>query len=224
MKENLNLRSRIQVVLAMGAVWGLSEALAGMWLQRCAFAFSGAILTGLAFFYISFVWTVARKAWALLLLLGVAVLFKMLDAFFLAKPLLGGAVINPVYAFVLETLAFLMLVSLFRHSFHKKNLVRLGVGAGSALLATMAFPTAGWFTGVAACLYPGTQIPLSVFTAPLAVILSVITVSAGYLLALQLDTGENRGVPAGRTGLVRQGWPSLVVFLCLLILALVRMA
>lgn len=223
MKLTNHERSHAEVILALGAVWGLSEALLGMWLQRCASQYSGAIMTGLAFFYLSFVWTSTRRVWPLVLLFIMVALFKMLDALLLSISLNHGAVVNPIFAFFLETLFFILSAGFLRKQFMKNWRVRSAIGAGAALASALFFPLTGLFTGVPACLYPGTGIPLSVYTAPLAMLIGLITVPLGALLA----EGYNKLPSAGELGRIgkvfRYSWSPLLFMLCLVIMTLVRL-
>ena len=115
--EKQSIRSNLAVLIAIGAAWGLTEFAAGMGLARCAANFTGAILTGLAFFWISFAWTLTRRAAAVILIVGIAMLLKWLDAWLLPVPLNHGSVLNPMYAFLTLMAGFLVITALFRRSF-----------------------------------------------------------------------------------------------------------
>jgi hypothetical protein len=77
-------KTNLGLILAVGSVWGLTEFAFGMGLQKCATLFTGAILTGIAFFWLSFIWSITRKLLPILMIVGIAIGFKMLDAAFLS--------------------------------------------------------------------------------------------------------------------------------------------
>lgn len=220
--EKKTILSELNPVLVAGAVWGISEALMGAWLNGCAFRYSGAIMTGLAFFYMSFTWSMTRKLLSILLLLAMVVLFKMFDAVLLSVSLSHGSVLNPSFAFLTESLAFMAVVLLIGGRFFNRQSYRVLTGAAAALLAVCLFPFAGYFTGSAACLYPGTQIPLSIATSPLAMAISVITVPLGHLVARLIRTPSSELKNITAIPALGQLWPSLVVMLCIAILAISR--
>jgi hypothetical protein len=214
--------SHMDVILTLGSIWGLSEAILGMWLQRCASVYSGAIMTGLAFFYMAFAWTATRKILSLVLLLIVVSLFKILDALLLSVPFLSGSVVNPMFAFFTETLAFLVIIALVKKSFHERWTTRLLTGAGTAVVATFLFPLAGVFTGVPACLFPSTQVPQSIVTSPVAIIIALVTVPLGFILA-EKYTSATTVIGNNRIGLIlRYSLAPLVFVLCVVLVALNR--
>ena len=49
------VRNNLGLIVAIGSVWGLTEFAFGMGLQKCATLYTGAILTGIAFFWLSFI-------------------------------------------------------------------------------------------------------------------------------------------------------------------------
>ena len=107
-------KSYLGIVVMLGAVWGLSEAGLGMWLRSCASFVSGSLMTGAALFFIAAAWFVSRRILGVALLIAIACLFKMFDALLLSLPILHGAVGNPIFAFLMEGLAFLVLFTLGR--------------------------------------------------------------------------------------------------------------
>jgi hypothetical protein len=221
--NNRSFESHMDVILALGAIWGMSEALLGMWLQRCASLYSGAIMTGLAFFYMSFSWTATRKLLSLVMLLLVVSLFKMFDALLLSSSLKSGSVLNPTFAFFSETLAFMAVVLLLRKSFDERLTSRLLTGAGAALGATLIFPMAGIFTGSPACLFPATQISQSIVTSPIAIIISLVTVPLGFVLAKKY-TSVTRVEGISKAGLViRYAWAPVVFIMCLALITITRL-
>jgi hypothetical protein len=175
-------RKGLGTVVALGAVWGLSECALGAGLQACARSVSGSLMTGAALFFIAAAWGASRKARSVALMVGLAVVFKMFDALLLGLPLRSGAVANPAFAFVLEGAGFVALAALVGRERSGRTAGRALVGGGAALVAVAAFPLAGAVTGNAACLAAGTSIPLSWYYGPLAVAVSLVAVPLGTRL------------------------------------------
>ena len=208
-----------KIILIAGAIWGMSEVLMGACLNGCAFRYWGAISTGLAFFYFSFTWTSTRKILPLILLLLFVFLFKTIDALILGVPVTHGSVLNPGFAFVLQTMAFLALVLFFSPFFLKNTKTRMLIGGGAALAASLLFPFAGYFTGSAACLVAGTQIPVSVYTSPVAIVISFVTVPLGFYAAGKIRT--NDGVAhISKFKLVNRYWPAMLFIICIALTSL----
>ncbi len=107
-----NPKSYIGIVVMLGAVWGFSEAALGMWLRSCASFMSGAIMTGIALFFIAASWILTRRVLGVALLIAIACFFKMFDALLLSLPIQHGAVGNPIFAFLIEGLSFFILFSI----------------------------------------------------------------------------------------------------------------
>lgn len=177
----------IGIIFALGAVWGLSEAAVGMWLKNCASSVSGSLMTGFAFIFIAASWFLSRRALGVVLLVLVASLFKLFDAFLLSLPILHGAIANPIFAFVLEGAVFLACVALFKKILSEKTKGKGLLGGAAALGAVGLFPLVKFFTGIPACVVPGTGIPLSIAYAPLAIVLSAFTVPLGFWLGEKIE-------------------------------------
>jgi len=189
------LKSYAGIVVLLGAVWGLSEAAVGMWLKNCASSVSGSLMTGFALIFIAISWVVSRRAVGIVLLIIVASLFKLFDAFLLSLPVLHGAVANPIFAFVLEGAVFLICISLWKKSFLQKRSGLGLLGGTSALGAVGLFPLVKFVTGIPACVAPGTSVPLSIYYAPLAIFLALFTVPLGFWLGEKFEAafkGEHR--------------------------------
>jgi hypothetical protein len=216
------LDSHINVILALGSIWGLSEVMMGMWLHKCAVLYSGAIMTGLAFFYMAFAWTATKRLLSLVILLIIVSLFKLLDAWLLSTPVISGSVANPMFAFFTEILAFMVMILLLRDRFFKKGSSRFFTGGGAAVIAISLFPAVGMITGIPACLYPSTQVPLSLATSPVAVIISMLTVPLGFFLAdrylKSIPILGNKKLSLA----FRYGWAPLFFIMCLGFLTLYR--
>ena len=203
------------VVLGLGAVWGLAEAGLGLGLKSCASLASGSIMTAAALFFISAAWsrTGSMAAVPVLLLIGGG--FKLFDAWLLSLPVRGGAVANPLFAFVAEAVAFVLVFSLGRAAWRSRPLGQALLGGGAALLAVGVFPLVRFFTGIAACVMPGTSTPLAWHFGPLAVGLSLLTVPLGVWAGKKLDLGR-----------VRLGFLAVpgTIAACLALMVLLRLA
>ncbi|MCK4748122.1 MAG: hypothetical protein KAT15_13830 [Bacteroidales bacterium] len=216
------IKSNLGVIAAVGSIWGLTEFLFGLGLQKCATLYTGAILTGLAFFWLSFIWSVMRSIIPVLIIVGIVMLFKMLDAVFLPVALNHGSILNPMYAFFTILVGFVILISVFRNRFSGKLMNRILVGAGAAMIATAMFPLVKFATGNPACVYAATNIPLAIYTAPVAILLSMITVPLGFKTATWYNSniqGLHSDQPVTRLARL---WSPAVVVCCLLIITLVR--
>lgn len=187
MKKDIPL-SNIGMIIILGAIWGFAEAALGMWLRSCASFFSGSIMTGVALFFIAASWILTRRIIGITLIIIIASLFKMFDALLLSLPIQHGAIGNPIFAFLMEGIAFLLLLSLF-NQIKKPSVGNQAIFGGvSALLAVNLFPLVKYATGVPACVIPGTNYPLSLYYAPIAVFLSCLSVPAGFWAGAKIST------------------------------------
>jgi len=179
-------RSTWGPVLALGALWGVAEAGLGMGLRQCASVVSGSLMTGVALFFLAAGRRLAGRATAVAVMVGTAAVFKLFDALLLGLPVRHGAVANPMFAFVMEGVAFLAILALLRRDLAEKHLGRGLLGGLTALLAVNLFPLVKVATGIPACVVPGTAYPLSLYYAPLAVGVSLLTVPLGWLAGERL--------------------------------------
>ena len=200
-------------IILLGSVWGLAECGLGIGLKACASSISGSVMTAVALFFIAAAWASSgRKVSNVALLVAVAIVFKMFDALLLGFSLRSGAIGNPVFAFVLEGAAFLVVGALFARFMKPSPGRGIFWGGASALIAGAAFPLVKFATGMPACVVPGSTIPLVWAYAPMAVGLSMLAVPLG------LKTAEKAfGFAA------RPSWqiPATVV-LCLTLITVVR--
>jgi len=220
--KNHAIRNNLGLVVAIGSVWGLTEFAFGMGLQKCASLYTGAILTGIAFFWLSFVWSISRKYLPILIIVGIAVLFKFLDALLLPVAWNHGSILNPVFAFFTLMLGFMLFSTLFRKGFASFLKHRVMVGAGAAVVATALFPLVKFASGTPACLYAATNIPLAIYTAPVAIVISMITVPLGFKAAgwYTQSTLQNQSISSAT--FMARVWSPAVVICCLLIVTLIR--
>jgi len=200
------------IILLLGSGWGLVECGLGAGLKACAASISGSVMTAAALFFIAAAWAVGRKAMNIALLIAVATVFKMFDALLLGLPLRSGAVVHPVFAFVLEGTCFLAVGAVLA------RLMKSAPGRGrlwggtSALIAAAAFPLVRFATGIPACVVPGSMIPLAWAYAPLAVGLSMLAVPLGFKTA-----EKARGLAAEPSWRI----PAVLV-LCLALMTIIR--
>ncbi len=216
-------RSYLGMTIALGAVWGLSEAALGMGLRSCAAFVSGSLMTGVALFFLAAGWVVSKRVSGIVVMVIVASLFKMFDALLLSLPLNHGAIGNPIFAFFMEAAAFVIIVYLVKETISKKPGGQALIGGLSAVLAVNLFPLVKYATGVPACVAAGTGYPLSLYYIHFAVLVSLIAVPLGFWVGAKADIFEARlaGVRATRKlGLVVS---PLSLILCLAILALMRL-
>ncbi len=176
-------------VLVLGGLWGLSEAALGMYLRACASTVSGSLMTGAALFFLAAAWTVAPRVGAVAALVAVAAGFKLFDALLLGLPVLHGAIGNPVFAIVMEGAAFVLVVAVVSRGLAAKAVGQGVVGGLSALVAVNLFPLVKFATGAAPCV-TGTSYPLSLYYAPVAVAVSVLTVPLGVRAGAALRAVE----------------------------------
>jgi hypothetical protein len=166
--------------LVLGSLWALSEAALGMYLRQCASTMSGSIMTGAALFFLAAAWALSPRVRTIAVMAGLAVAFKLFDALLLGLPVLHGAIGNPIFAIVMEAAAFVLIVSVISRALAGRALGQGLSGGLAALVAVNVFPLVKYATGVPACV-TGTSYPLSLYYAPIAVALSVLTVPLGLL-------------------------------------------
>jgi hypothetical protein len=202
-------------VLVLGSLWGLVEAALGAYLRQCASTVSGSVMTGAAFFFLAAAWALSPRARTIAIMAGLAVGFKLFDALLLGLPVLHGAIGNPIFAIVMEGVAFALILHIVSRSVSTRAAGQGLAGGLTALVAVNLFPLVKYATGVAPCV-AGTGYPLSLYYAPIAVAVSVLTVPLGLRAGAVLAAHESR--PA------RLGWLSpATVALSLGALALLRL-
>jgi hypothetical protein len=174
------------LVVLLGSAWGLSEALLGLGLKSCARLVSGSVMTAVALFFLAAGLAASRRIEAAGLLVVMAVLFKMFDAALLSLPVRSGAVANPIFAFVTEALALVVLASAIP-AWKNTTKGRIPLGGASGLTSAAVFPLVGLVTGVPACLLPGTGLPLAWAFSPIAAGLAAATVPLGFWAGQKLS-------------------------------------
>ena len=176
-------------ILVLGGLWGLSEAALGMYLRQCASTVSGSLMTGAALFFLAAAWTISPRATTAAAMVAVAASFKLFDALLLGLPVLHGAIGNPIFAIAMEGAAFVLIASVVGKALAGKAVGQGVVGGLSALVAVNLFPLVKLATGVVPCV-TGTSYPLSLYYAPIAVGLSMLTVPLGVLAGRALRVIE----------------------------------
>ncbi|MBM3311790.1 MAG: hypothetical protein FJY80_09800 [Candidatus Aminicenantes bacterium] len=216
--------SGLGTAVVLGSVWGLSEAALGLALRNCAALVSGSVMTGAALFFLAAGWARTRRAAGPLLLVGLAAGFKLIDALLLGLPVKHGAVANPIFAFAAEGLAFLIVLPFLAEGLKKRFSGQAFLGGVSALLAVNVFPFVKFVTGIPACLAPGGTAPLSLYYAPLAVGLSLLTVPAGFWLGARAASWEGAFSARRPLGRAAALIPAASAVVCLAVLLILRLA
>ncbi|MGZ5479516.1 MAG: hypothetical protein ACXWGZ_07960, partial [Candidatus Aminicenantales bacterium] len=127
-------------ILALGSLWGLSEAALGMYLRQCASTVSGSLMTGAALFFLAAAWAISPRVKTIAAMVGMAVGFKLFDALLLGLPVLHGAIGNPIFAIVMEGAAFVLILSVVSKSIAGKAAGQGLSGGLAALVAVNVFP------------------------------------------------------------------------------------
>ena len=212
----------MNIVLMLGSVWGLSEAALGMGLQRCASLVSGSLMTGVALFFMAACWAVTRRVIGVAALIVIASLFKMFDALLLSLPIRHGAIGNPIFAFFMQGLAFLVLAMIIAEVHKRKRTSQAVVGGASALIAVGLFPLVKFVTSIPACVYPGTGIPLSIYFAPFAIVFSAFTVPLGFWIGERLKIRASQHIKGHHQKILNRLVSPAVLAVCMGIAALIR--
>ncbi|MGB2907269.1 MAG: hypothetical protein WBB73_09205 [Candidatus Aminicenantaceae bacterium] len=216
-------KSFFGIAIALGAVWGLSEAALGMGLRSCAAMVSGALMTGVALSFMAAGWVLTRRVLGVALMILIAAGFKMFDALLLGYALNHGAIGNPIFAFVMEGLAFLVIVAVLKQKLTQKPAGQALAGGMAALVAANLFPLVHFATGVPACVVAGTGYPLSLYYIHIAVAVSMATVPLGFWLGARIRAWESRLSESGS----RSRWEAFLspaaLALCLAVVAFIRL-
>jgi hypothetical protein len=217
-------KSDLGLVIVLGSVWGLSEAALGMGLRSCAAFVSGSIMTGIALFFMAAGWVVSRRISGVLLMALTASFFKMFDALLLSLPIKHGAIGNPIFAFLMEAIAFVLLVSIVKDKMAQKPVGQSLLGGLAAALAVNLFPLVKYATGVPACVVPGTGYPLSLHYIHIAVLASCVTVPLGFLAGAKMQSFKASLIKNRAHKKLEYILSPAVFILCLLIVTLLRLA
>jgi len=185
-------------VVALGAVWGLSEAGLGLALAACAKSVSGSIMTGAAIFFLSAARVRARSSWGPALAVALAVGTKLFDAALLGRPIGQAVVANPTFALIVEGIWVATIFSLFGRRLEARKSTRAWLGAGGGLAASGLFLLAPRVTGMPVCLFGATSWPLAVVFAPVAAAAGAVAMPLAFSFVAGLEARELRLRPAWR--------------------------
>jgi hypothetical protein len=155
-------------------------------------------------------------------LVVIATLFKLFDALLLSLPILHGAVANPIFAFIMEGVAFLIIVSLVKDRLSKNTTSQALTGGLAALVAVNLFPLVKFATGIPACVAAGTGYPLSLYYAYIAVALSMVTVPLGIMAGEKMrsmETGLVNSIGIKKFQFIAS---PVAVIICLIVVLLIR--
>jgi len=186
-------------VILLGSVWGLAECGLGIGLKACAASLSGSVMTAVALFFIATAYVSGRKFLNVALAVAVAILFKTLDALMLGLPLGSTEVVHPAFAFVLEGAAFVAVGALVTRFMQRSHMRGVFWGGMSALISAAAFPLVKAVSWTSACVVPGSNVPTAWAYAPVAMVLSMLTVPLALGMAekaLRFSTKESWRIPA----------------------------
>jgi len=222
--EKSTLKFQLGLAVILGSVWGLSEVALGMGLRACASNMSGSLMTGVALFFIAVGWAATKRWYVPALIVLIASFFKLFDALILSLPIIHGAIGNPIFAFWMEGLAFILLIVVFSRRGFAKRSTRMLLGGGSAMLAVGLFPLVKFATTVPACVYPGTTVPLSIMFAPVAIILSAFTVPVAFYVVERLLADADEYEPFIKSKAIRYMISPATIIICLVLVFLFRLA
>ncbi|KPK81194.1 MAG: hypothetical protein AMS27_15680 [Bacteroides sp. SM23_62_1] len=221
--DKTNFKSHLGIAIILGSLWGFAEVALGLGLRSCAALVSGSLMTGVALFFICAGWVSTRRFIVPVLIVIITCLFKLFDAYLLQYPIIHGAIANPMFAFLMEGFAFILLIALIGYHRWQKKIARILLGAGAALIAVSLFPLVKFATGIPACVYPGTTIPLSIFFAPVAIVFSAITVPLGFVAGEKISSSADNIEIALRSRLIRQMVTPVTLLLCLALVVVIRL-
>jgi hypothetical protein len=221
--DKKNPKSYLGMIVVLGSLWGLSEAALGMGLRSCAAFVSGSIMTGVALFFMAAGWVVSRRILGVFLLVVLASFFKMFDALLLSLPFRHGAIGNPIFAFFMEAIAFIVLVYIVSEKLFRKPAGQAILGGMAAVLAVNLFPLVKYATGVPACVVPGTGYPLSLYYIHFAVLASLVTVPLGFWVGAKLESFEVRMLKVQALRRLNYIISPAALIVCLAIITLLRM-
>ncbi len=208
-------------LVALGSVWGLAEAGLGLGLNACAKAISGSVMTGVALFFISAAWARTKRVSGPAIVTAIALGFKLFDAALLGQPVRSGQIGNPMFAFVTEAAAFVVIAVLIAEAWRTRLSGRIALGGLSALAAVNLFPLVRFATGVPACVVPS-GLPQSIAYGPVAMAVAALTGPLGVLAAAKLEAYEGRLAAAPNASALRWLAPAGAAVLCLAAQGLIR--
>lgn len=176
-------RDRMYWVVGVGLLWGLMESGLGPVLKTtCSSGVTGSVLCGLSYLFIAMSFALAGGARGPLVALVITVAVKLMSGALLGLSLSGGAIANPIFAFVTEVSAFLIVVAALNRIAMGPVLKASITGIAASALAVLAFPLVKWCTGVPACLKSGTGIYLAYYYSYVAIAIAAAVSPIGMWL------------------------------------------
>ena len=207
--------------VVLGSLWGLSEAILGLGLKSCAALVSGSIMTGVAFFFLATVWVFSKRITALIMVVFITSLFKVIDALLMSLPILHGAISNPIFAFFMEAITFVILILIISDKIIQRPLSQAILGGVAAVVSVNLFPLVKYITGVPACTITGTGYPQALYYIYIAVLVSFVTVPLGFWVGHKLEV-LNLSISGRRKKFSYIFSPAILVF-CLTIITILRL-
>ena len=168
-------------ILVIGSLWGLLEASVGVGLRgSCARFLTGSMLTGTSLLFFACAYMLTGRLVLVIVLPVIAGLFRLYAGLLLGQAVMSGAVANPIYAFFVEALAFCAVIYLMKQS-HVRSLPGAGIaGMTAAVLSANLFLPVKVFTGIPACVVPGTDFPLCIWGLPTAMVVAAGATPLGF--------------------------------------------
>lgn len=181
------MNTRALTIIGIGILWGLTETCVGPLIKTaCSLGASGSILTGVSFLFIAMAYALRPCASGLLIVLLVTAIMKMASGLIFGIPLAGGAIAHPIFAYVTEVGAFLIVAALVQRMTVRPMLGAAMTGTISAALAVLAFPLVKLCTGISGCVMTGTTIPLAYYYAQYAVGIAALTAPLGWWMGMKI--------------------------------------
>ena len=177
-----------------------------------------------ALLFIAASWIISKRILGVALLIVVASLIKMFYALLLGYPILHGAIANPIFAFIAEGAAFVLLVMILRDKMTQGPKGQALTGGMAALLAANLFPLVRFATGIPACVVPGTGYPLSLYYVHYAVLISLVTVPVGFWIGTKIEESLISSASTEAARKFNTIFSPTVVAICLMIIVLIRLA
>jgi hypothetical protein len=181
MSDTINAsKETLKIIVMLGTIWGLAEAGLGFAVKGvCGYKMTGSVMTSFAIMFMAAGYTYSRRYSSVAIMLALASGMKIIGAVIMQKPLMGGGVANPIYAFITEASALSLLFWLMK-DVEVKNYKRNAVFGGlTALVAINLFPFVGSFTGNVAC--NTNNYPWALLYAPISVFLTAVLYPVGIL-------------------------------------------
>ncbi|MBN2572002.1 MAG: hypothetical protein JXA68_07730 [Ignavibacteriales bacterium] len=171
------------LLIAIGCFWGFTEFLIGTALkEQIPNNAIGSILIGLSFFFLAVSILLRKKLIDVIIPLGICIILKLVGTILIGKSIFNSSIVNPIVALILEAGIFVLLYLIF---FNKGNISlskKMLIGAAAGLLVSFLFPLLQHATQLPICIKAGTTTPLSIYYAPISIVIGAIALPAGIYL------------------------------------------